>query len=296
MRVTYKNIIQGICLGLLGSIYTLQAQKSISYPTYKEGMHIINPGQVGATQEKEAMVLIRSQWSGLENAPKRQVLSYGMPFGKNLSGGLSIINDTYHINRETDVFADFSYRLQVGDSMNLQLGLKAGGTFLSIDFMKLGLQDVAFSENVSRFNPNFGVGAFLQGEKYYVSLSIPRILNSKRHESKDDKKFEAKDKPQIYLGGGYGFDLGGDMAMKLTPSFMLRYDTGATTSIDLATSFELMNRFELGVSHRMKESFTGLLLVRFMEKFKIGYAYEAATSDIAAQVGATHEFLLRASF
>ena len=82
-----------------------------------------------------------------------------------------------YVLKQTDVYIDYSYRLQISDSTNLYFGLKAGGTFIDIDLNSLGIMnDPVFSENVNRFNPNVGLGFYLKGEKYYfISQLLPEL-------------------------------------------------------------------------------------------------------------------------
>lgn len=274
----------------------VEAQQDPSFTMYQLNMNIINPAYAGSQDALDATMLIRGQWVGIEDAPSTQTLSISSPVGKNLGMGLSLVNDRFSVAKETDVYIDFSYKLQVSESMDLFLGLKGGGTFFNVDLQSLNINDPLFSENVSRFNPNFGAGAYLKGKNYYASLSVPVLLQSKRYEKDGNVVTSASDKPHIYLAGGYTFDLEGDSQLKITPSFMMRHVSGVPLSFDATAMVGLFDKVEFGVSHRLNESFSGLLLFKFINEFKLGYAYEHATNDISNYSNGSHEFVFKFKF
>lgn len=274
----------------------VKAQQDPSFTMYQLNMNIINPAYAGSEGTVQATTLIRGQWVGVKDAPSTQTLSVSAPFGKNIGVGLSIVNDQVFVAKETDVYVDFSYKLQLSESMDLFLGLKAGGSFFNVDLNSLGVNDPLFNENVNRFNPNFGAGAYLKGKNYYASLSVPVLLQSKRYEKEGNVITSASDKPHIYLAGGYTFDFENESQLKITPSFMMRYVSGVPVSFDATAMVGLFDKVEFGVSHRLKESFSGLLLFKFIKEFKLGYAYEHATNDISTYSSGSHEFVFKFSF
>ncbi len=274
----------------------VQGQQDPSFTMYNLNMNLINPAYAGSSEGLELTTMIKSQWAGLKDSPSIQTLSLSSPVGKNVGLGLSIVNDQVFVSKETDVYVDFSYKLKLSESNNLFLGLKAGASFFNVDLNSLGINDDLFSENVNRINPNVGAGAYLKGKNYYASLSVPVLLKSKRYEKEGNVVTRASDKPHIYLGAGYTFDLAGDYKLKVTPSFMTRYVSGVPLSVDLTTTVGLLDKVEFGVSHRLKESFSGLLMFQFIKEFKLGYAYEHATNDISKYSNGSHEFVFKFNF
>lgn len=283
-----------VFLGLL-SISSM-AQQDPSFTMYQQNMNIINPAYAGSVGGFEATALIRGQWVGIKGAPETQTLSLSTGLGSNVGLGLSIVNDRFNVANETDVYIDFSYKLQISDSSNLFLGLKGGGSFFKVDLQSLSINDPLFTENVNRFNPNFGAGAYLKGSNYYASLSVPVLLQSKRYEKEGGIVTGASDKPHVYLGGGYTFDVGGSSKLELTPSVMMRYVSGVPLTVDVTAMAKMLEKLEVGVSHRLGESFSGMLLFQFIKSLKLGYAYEHAVSDISTYSNGSHEVILKFNF
>lgn len=289
IKYMYATVIMLFCI-------KSYAQQDPSFTMYQMNMNIVNPAYAGSEENIQATMLIKSQWVGIKGAPNMQTLSISSPLGKNMGLGVSVVNDEFNVSKETDVYVDFSYKLKVSEKNSLFLGLKGGGSFFNVDLQSLQVKDPLFSKNVSQFNPNFGVGAYLKAENYYATLSVPVLLQSKRYEKEGGVVTTASDKPHFYLGGGYRFDFEGSSKMSLSPSFMMRYVNGVPLSLDFTAVVGLFDKVEFGVSHRLKESFSGLLMFQFIKQFKLGYAYEHAMNDISKYSSGSHEFILKFNF
>lgn len=273
----------------------LYAQQDPSFTLYQYNMNVINPAYAGINDFNEVNINFRSQWVNLEGSPETQSLSVGVPMNDKVGWGLSIVNDEFYVLKETDVYIDFSYRIQVGSNTNLYMGLKGGGTFINIDLTKLGIMnDPVFTENVSNFNPNVGVGFLLKGSKYYINLAAPTLLKSKRYEKDGVVVTNATDRLHAYAGAGYTFSLNSDI--DLTPSAMGRFVLGAPVSLDLTATFDFYKIMELGVSYRLDESVSALGLLKLTNWIHFGYAYEATTTEVKDYSKGTHEALLRFRF
>src|SRR5690606_3886928 len=128
--------------------------------------------------------LYRSQWVGLEGSPNTGTFTIHSPIGKKVGLGLSLISDEIGPVEETNVYADFSYTLELGNDNRLALGVKGGFTFHNIGIWEgqidvIDSGDPFFAQNIDETTPNIGAGAyFYKPNRYYVSLSMPNILNS----------------------------------------------------------------------------------------------------------------------
>ena len=270
---------------------TALAQQEAHYSLYKYNLNVINPAHTGVDGTTFTSNF-RSQWLGMDGAPEVQSFSFGTTVGDKMGAGLSVVNDAVHIISETQIYADYSYKLSFGEKSNLFLGLKAGGSFLNIDINALGINnDALLSQNVSKFNPNVGIGAYYKADKYFVTLSVPRLLSNTRYELDNNTvSLSAADKMHIYFGGGYTYDLGKNVA--ITPSFMGRYTDAAPLSMDLTATTKFYDKFELGMTYRLDESIAFVSMFRAADWMKIGYAYESTASAIDNYSRGTHEIML----
>lgn len=262
----------------LGLVLEANAQQDPHFSMYMYNLNVINPAVAGTGGGLELYGGIRYQWAGRSNGPETQTFNANTVVSDKIGVGLNVVNDDVFIVSEVSVFADFSYKLQMADATNLFLGLKAGGSFLNIDFNKLGIDgDALLTGNYNNFNPNVGVGAYLKNEKYFVSLATPGLMKNERVDGVEQT--EANDRVHIFLGGGYIFNVSDNWDIK--PQTMLKAVSGAPLSADFTMLAQYSDKFEFGANYRLEESITGIATFVFSDFGKIGFAYEYATTDVA---------------
>ncbi len=235
------------------SIWCIQshAQQDVTFTLYNYNMNIINPAYAGTGENLELTSNFWRQWAGLDGAPRTWSFSASAPMGDKVGQALSVINSSVFVLNETDIFADFSYRLQLREKLDLFLGLKAGGAAGNIDLAEIGLDnDPIFSENVSVFNPNVGVGAYLRGERYFINISALALLKTGRYEKESGIVTQAADKMQFFMGTGYHLSLTRDLTF--TPYFLTRMISEVPFSMDTSGTFDLYDVLELGPQLQVK--------------------------------------------
>ena len=270
---------------------TVSAQQDPQYTQYMYNMNVVNPAYAGLKENLSVTTLYRKQWSGLEGAPTTFTLSGHAPVGDKVGLGLSAVKDELGPVNETNVFVDFSYTLELGESTKLALGLKAGGTFHDIGLATLDLQDLNdpfFSQDISGATPNVGAGAFLYGDNYYFGLSVPNMLNSV-HLDENGMQY-GSEVSHYFVTAGYVFQVSDDV--KLKPSTMLKSAFGAPLSMDLNLNALFFEKFEVGTSYRTEDSFSGLIGFQVAPYLRIGYAYDHIVSELSAVAPASHEVVI----
>jgi type IX secretion system PorP/SprF family membrane protein len=291
-----KNILAGALLLFSSALF---AQQESTLALYRYHMNMINPAYAGVDGETVLTGSIRRQWTGIKDAPESQAVSFGTNVGSNLGLGISMVSDKTFIEKQTQLGIDFSYKVQMNETLNLYLGLKAGANFYNVNTS--GLQtyvpksDPAL-ESINHFNPNVGAGALLKNEKFFVSLSVPRILNTKRAQNEEGYASVATNKPHFYLSGGYDFNLNSEATLILKPSFMLRYVDGMPVSAAINSMIQIQNNFEIGAMYRTDEAFAGIVDFTISKRMMIGYAYEVSTQKALASARNTNEFFIRFKF
>ena len=277
----------------------IHAQQDPNYTQYMYNMNVMNPAYAGSKENMAGSFMYRQQWVGLEGAPKTATFSLHSPIGKNVGLGISAISDKIGPVEENNVYADFSYTLNLGGSNRLALGLKAGATFHKIGlFSDIGngyIQqpgDLAFSENTNSAKLNIGTGLFYYTEKYYLAFSIPNMLNSKHLDvTQNGQLYQfGSDVQHYFITGGYVFNLSDNTKFK--PSFMMKSAFNVPTSMDLSTNFLFYNKFEAGASYRLNDSFGAMVNFAISPTIRIGYAYDYIISDLKVTTVASHEIMV----
>ena len=277
------------------AITELRAQQDPQYTQYMYNMSVINPAYAGSKETVSGGVLYRQQWVGIEDAPTTGTFFMHSPVGRNVGLGLSIISDKIGPVEENNLYADFSYTLNLGGEHKLAFGLKAGATMHKIDFNFVSTTlpdqdplDPFFSGNPNNTFLNIGSGVFYYTDKYYVAFSVPNMLKSK-YLDYDGKQY-GTNVLHYFLTGGYVFDINPNLKFK--PFAMVKTSINAPVSFDLSTNFMLYDKFEMGATYRLEDSFGAMINVAVSPTLRIGYAYDRVVSDIGVISPSSHEVIL----
>jgi len=270
---------------LLGFVFLAQdqsglhAQQDPQYTQYMYNLSVLNPAYAGSKETMNVGLLHRNQWTGFDGAPKTSSLFFHTPWGEKTGIGVSAIVDEIGPVEETNIFADYSYTISIADGHKLAFGLKAGATLHQVGLIDLDLitsGDQAFSSNSSETFLNFGTGVFYYTDNYYLSLSIPNILKGEHLDA--NGVMYGNEKSHFFIAGGYVYDLNNNV--KIKPSFFVKTAFDAPISYDVNLNAKFYNRFELGASYRLDDSFSGLINVDVTPWMQVGFAYDSVVSEI----------------
>lgn len=268
----------------------MHGQQDPQYTQYMYNMNVINPAYAGSRENLSFGMLYRTQWVGIDGAPKTGTFFGHLPVGEKVGLGLSVIADEIGPVRETNAYADFSYTLQLGGEHRLAFGIKAGATFHDRGLGDIDLIDAndPFFNNVTGVTPNIGAGAFYYTDNYYLAFSVPNILSSVKLDANGTEY--GTEVSHYFLTGGYVFQLSPNT--KLKPSFLVKSAFDAPTSFDVNLNALFFEKLEVGASYRLDDSFSGLINFAITPSLRIGYAYDAVQSDIKRYAPSSHEFML----
>jgi len=274
----------------------ITAQQDPQYTQYMYNMNVINPAYAGISEGLAIGALYRSQWVGLDGGPETFTFNIHSPVGKQLALGLSVISDKIGPVEETNAYVDVSYTIPVGMETRLAFGVKGGFTFHNIGLVDLNLVDPGdpfFAQNINETTPNIGAGVyFYKPNKYYISASVPNILNGVHLDANGTKI--GSETEHFFAAAGYVFDLSNNF--KLKPHALLKYATDAPISYDLNANLFMYDLVEVGVGYRLDDSFSGMVNFQVMDNLRIGYAYDAIQSDLDIVTNASHEVFINFDF
>lgn len=293
MRINIKLI----AISFLGAAFLLpqktKAQQNPEYTQYMYNTITINPGYTGSPGVLEANLLLRSQWVGIDGAPRTGTLGVHSPISDKIGLGLNVIADKIGPSTETSASGNFSYTLNLGYKAKLAFGLKAGARVLNVDWSKgryLDSNDVLLNNNISnKIMPLIGAGLYLYGKKWYLGGSIPNFIKQDYYD--DIQEAVMADKLHYYLIGGYVFDI--TEGLKFKPSAMLKAVSGAPLAADLSANFLIQEKVTLGASYRWDDSVSAMAGLQFLDHFFIGYAFDYSTTKLNKYNDGTHEIILR---
>lgn len=295
------NIIKGLGI-LFIALASLQAnaQQDPMYTQYMFNQQTINPAYAGTWKTMGFMVLGRQQWAGFDGAPQTFTFSMQSPLrNERVALGLNMINDRVGEERRFYMFADYSHMSQVAENSYLRLGLKGGFTHYSHDVLGYTLPDgndgtdASFLDNVQKLMPNFGVGAYLFSEKYYIGFSVPKIINNQFENDMENFSIESEIR-HYYLTAGVVFDLGENVKFKPTALTKASFssDYGTPVQLDVTANFLFKEKFWLGAMYRTGDSYGFLAQWIFDQGLRVGYSYDLGVSELRKHHNGSHEVMV----
>lgn len=286
-----KTKILNIALLLMGCVSW--AQQDSQFTQYMYNTVNINPAYAGSRGMMSIFGLHRTQWVGLDGAPKTTAFSLNTPINNsNLGVGFSYINDRIGPTDDNTLSADVSYTVQASETLKLSFGVKASANLFSLDPSKLNPEnanDPYLANFSSEFTPNIGAGVYLHSDKFYLGLSVPQFLEKYRY---DDNSVEiGKTKMHYHLIGGYVFDVNPDL--KLKPAFLVKAVEGAPLQADISLSALYIEKFSIGAAYRWDAAWSAMAGFQVTDGVMIGYAYDRETTQLKNFNSGSHEIYLR---
>lgn len=274
--------------------YSLYGQQDPQYTQYNYNMNVINPAYAGSKGVLSATILGRSQWVGIQGAPRTLSLGLNSPVGRNVGLGLSLIADRVGPVSETNVYADFSYTLKISEESRFALGLKGGFTSLEVGLLNGNDSGDPLNIPIDRTSPNIGVGAYYYNERFYLGLSAPNLLQTRFLEKTGGIISTASEVVHVFLSSGYVFEISEDLKFK--PSTMIRGNNAAPISMDLSANLLWQEKVEFGLSYRLNNSVSGIFAFMFNENMRIGYAYDLNITNFGSFSSGSHELMILIDF
>ena len=286
----------------------LQAQQDPHFTHYMFNTLSVNPGYAGSRDALTVTGLYRNQWVGFKGAPSTQTITLHAPvFNDKVGLGLSLLRDSIGPTDNYSVFADFAYRIALGQSKKARLtfGLKGG-----LDVKQFKLSEVSTrQENDPEFVSlpttllgNFGFGVYYYTDNFYVGASVPRILEN--YYDKDAATTNSNDngrqKRHYDLIVGAMFKLGKDV--KLKPSMLIKINEASPPELDLSALFYLLNdKFWIGPAFRTawksSDAVSALVGVKIVDQLSLGYSFDYNLLNQTFKYnGGSHELMLRYDF
>ena len=291
-----SSLIKSVILVVFTALLSMKvsAQQDPQYTQYMYNTMSVNSAYAGQRGGLSITSLYRTQWVGVDGAPKTLTFGIHSPLrNERLGLGFSVISDQLGPAKETSADLNFSYSIPMDESGSTELsfGLKAGFHLLDTDWSKGIFQnpDAVFNDNVNLFSPTLGVGMYLHSDRWYLGLSVPNFLTTDHYD--DYQESIAVERLHYFLIAGYVFDLSENT--KLKPAALVKAVSGAPLIADVSLNALFNNKLTLGIAYRWDDSFSGLAGFQITDKLFVGYAYDATTTNLNNYNSGTHEIMLR---
>lgn len=288
-----KGLVALASLIFLANI-SMYGQVETMYSLYRFNPQVLSPSYAGSTENSEITVMNRQQWVGIEGAPKTLGLTANLKWGEKKGLGFNVLSDQLGPISTTAISADFAYHTNLNDQWRMSGGIRAGLSNMSINYSGIRIvtpSDAVFmGDRSTGFQPNLGWGLrFDKGDKFFVSLSQPRILKY----DFGSQNTAYKDVPYFYSMIGTRAKLSDQVI--LYPSMMFRMVKDVPLSWDINLTARLIEKLDAGLSYRNQDSYGFRLGLQATKKIYLGYVYEMPISQISKVSNQSHELALRFS-
>jgi len=285
-------------------IVTIQgsAQPNPVYSQYMYNQFVINPAYAGSRNSMSALLLHRTRWSGIQDAPSTSTVSIQSALLKsNFAWGFNMASDRLGplTNLTGGLTGAYHLRMKKG---RLAFGLRAGLYNRILNGDKLDYRDVTdplfTGSRQSALIATFDFGMYYYTRKFYIGLAIDH-LNGGTFEYTDFANLAGTTgnyelRSFTTLGTGYAFELNDNFVLK--PSILLKGTVHYNINMDLNLSLLMYKKVWLGFSFRNNTSLNFLLDVNVTDYIRMGYSYDIFMNSINQASRGAHEFFIGFDF
>lgn len=280
-----KNIFAVMMMLMCSQLF---AQQEAMYSQYMFNPFVLNPAVAGSDDDMQLRLGVRRQWTGIENSPFTQNLSFHSALGvegKTGVGGV-LIHDQFGPLSRTGARGAFSYHLNLSEETKLAFGLSVSCYQLVLDESNLNIIDptdvVINGEKETVLVPDADFGMWLYQDRFFAGFSATQLLQFPLNPANE----LMKQVPHFYVSGGYRFRL--SETMEAEPSLLLKKSNPAPMQFDVNLRAIYDKNYWLGLSYRTDDALSVMLGMKY-KQFLIGYAFDYTLSGLSDANSGTHE-------
>ena len=326
-RFNMKNSIKVLALVVLSGIgMHAKGQQNIQFTQYIFNSMSVNPAYTGYKEEWFGQLGLRSQWVGLDGAPKTGVLSVdGIvdPVNRRHGVGVQLTADKLGPQSASSAYLNYAFRLRLNeaDTHRLSFGVGAGVTQYSLNGTMLrpidGQDGVLPPGRINNFIPDIRFGVYYYAPKWYAGVSVMDLLSGDQSNNIfrwDNTTTEnLRRKRHMYFMGGALFNF--SRGLDFRPSLLVKEDFKGPTSVDVNAMFIFDRRFWIGGGWRTgitvfdrgyrgnsvdqldnRNALAAIVQLYVTPTLRVGYSYDYMLSQLNSVQNGSHEITLGITF
>jgi type IX secretion system PorP/SprF family membrane protein len=277
----------------------VQAQQDPMFTQYMFNTLAINPAYAGSRNVVSATALMRSQWTGIEGAPKTGTFTIDAPIlDKRFGIGLQLLTDKLGVTQTNGAAISAAYRIRL-EQGSLSFGLQGNvmqykSNLTSVELGTTPNYDPAFANNINKSLLNFGTGVYYNSDRFFVGLSAQDLIPNRLSEPGDGEPLSGNQAVHVFLSSGYVFPIATDLNLK--PSFLVKYVKGAPIEADINGTLWIKDVLGIGLQYRTSADVAALLEIQATPQIRIGYSYDRSITRLQNFNSGSHEIMLRYEF
>jgi len=290
MKALYKLTFLFTGLFFL-SMYSVCAQQNLVYSHYFMNPFLYNPSYVAPDGYAELYLNYRNQWAGIEGAPTTGTVSIHLPINYKAGIAFTGYQDKAGVLKTSTGLVTFAYQVYLGnrisDNHKIAFGLSAGMTSTSITPDDSYASDPVVG-STSSFEGQFGI--HYQLKNFKIGFAIPRLFRTYVASEQDFNKVGIEQIRTTITSVSYTIPLSSKLLFEPTATYRTYQNTKG--QMEALGVLRVNNLVWLGGSYRQDYGATAFVGFNAKDKFKLGYAYEFATSQVNSLGDGTHELQL----
>lgn len=287
----------------------VSAQHERQYSQFMFNKMLVNPAYVGTYEGISATLFYRKQWIGLDGAPTTMGASVDASLRKDKIGlGVNVVRSTVSIFDTWTMDAMYAYKMRIGKKTLLSAGLQSSLRYFGANFQDPRLRstqgidtDPAIpSEEVGSYLWNFGVGLYLNANRFFAGLSMPRLLNT-------NLDFVNRDVP-LSRESRHAYAMAGMLipvspSLEIVPQVLAKQTSGAPLSLDINAGVRYQKRLTLALTYRTGglksewgESIDVIMGAQITSGLFLGCSYDILLTSLHNHSSGSAEVVLRYAF
>ena len=300
MKLIFPSIYH-LTLTVFCSIVFLSFTANAQYQQFSFTQNIsnpitFNPAYSVKMDEANVEAIVRKQWVGVPGAPTTYALNASMPISSiNGAAGITVLNDTYTIEKNALVNVFFAKAIKLSYSSSLAVSLNVGVRNYEANYTSANSADGIsvdnlFANNINEVKPNLGLSMLFYGDKYQIGLSAPQIVIKSFGNQSAQSAVN-----NYYLSAGY--TTRDDDDLKVSYAGLMSYANNQPIIADVSVLTVIKKQLGLGVNYRTNNEIAGIFSIDF-DKIHLGYSYQFGlqSSNLGSFNNATHEVVLGIRF
>jgi type IX secretion system PorP/SprF family membrane protein len=274
------------------------AQQLPQLSQYVSQDYLYNPAVAGSRPLFEIRSAHRSQWVGIQDAPRTFMLSTTTPVGANMGVGGFLYTDHVGPTRRTGFQASYAYHLKLTSEIKLGLALSFGLQQFLIDGSKITFHDgydpVMDDQLRGDLVPDATFGLLLHHRDWWFGAAAPQILGNTVYFFDDRDESLNSLARHYYAMGGYRYHVSEDLSLE--PSFLVKYVDPVPAKIDATVMVRYKEMVWLGASYRTNDAISVMVGYWMKRTLQFGYSYDVITTNLSRYSTGTHELMLAVTF
>lgn len=264
-------------LFIIGNV-SLFSQINSDFTQFMSNPIHLNPAFTGTNNLLSLEVFTKQQWIDVKDAPATYLINFETPINNSKTSlGATILSDWTGPLNNNRLLVSYSTIFKINHNLLFSLGLNAGADNYNINYNKINIidqDDPAFSNGIeSLFRPNFGTGAYLYSNSFYVGTSILNMFNNTKSKwINNDYKTET-----IAFNTNIGFKnyISG---IKLHTSAMAEFQKFRNI-YSLGIDMSFYGLFSIGTIYTINNSASAIAGIPINEYLTISYSYSFPISS-----------------